>query len=240
MVDTLFPSPTLARCCDFPDSIFKRCARLARTEVVRPHPRAGNHAQARRMNHASRRMIRGKAAATLAPRHVGAVGSNLPSALALKAAYCRFVISHTDSRACTSKSKLQKAEHSWRGAGLSNQLEPCGVERSAPIFRALAARAANLSRSPSCRVPNCSDARLGRRLFPTSEKIIDITRSWTIRSSVSSSIDILPLSIATAMYARSNRSSSSIRTFSQDSAPSAVIGLRWSGDSIRVSSSCAR
>ena len=55
----------------------------------------------------------------------------------------------------------------------------------------------------------------GRLLSPTSEKIIGITRFWTILSGVTSSTDILRLLIAEATHERSNRSSSSIRIFSK-------------------------
>ena len=74
--------------------------------------------------------------------------------------------------------------------------------------------------SPRCsrfllfRVPNYPDALLS----PTSEKIIGITRFWTILSGVASTTDILRLLIAEATHERSNRSSSSIRIFSKASA----------------------
>jgi hypothetical protein len=78
--------------------------------------------------------------------------------------------------------------------------------------------------SPRCsrfllfRVPNYPDARRGSLLLPTSEKIIGITRFWTILSGVASTTDILRLLIAEATHERSNRSSSSIRIFSKASA----------------------
>jgi len=88
-------------------------------------------------------------------------------------------------------------------------------------------------------VPSCLDALLERLLSPTSEKIIGITRSWTILSGITSSTDISRLLIAKAAYERSNRSSSSIRIFSKGSALNDFIGFRSSGDSIRASLNCA-
>ena len=71
----------------------------------------------------------------------------------------------------------------------------------------------NRSRFPLCRVPNYLDARLGWSLSPTSAKTIGITRFWTIPSEVTSSTDILRLSMTRARFERSSRSSLSIRIF---------------------------
>jgi len=53
------------------------------------------------------------------------------------------------------------------------------------------------------------------------------------------STDILRLLITTAMYERSNRSSSSIRIFSKGLALNEFIGFHLSDDSIRASLNCA-
>src|SRR4029077_7278285 len=70
--------------------------------------------------------MRGKVAATLAPRHVGAAGSDVPST-GLKSRAFWSLNCKTGSLACTSRSKLQKAGNSWRGAGV---LESTGTLRS--------------------------------------------------------------------------------------------------------------
>ena len=79
---------------------------------------------------------------------------------------------------------------------------------------------------PLCRVPNYLDARLGWSLSPTSAKTIGITRFWTIPSEVTSSTDILRLSMTRARFERSSRSSLSIRIFSKGLGPNEFIGFR--------------